>query len=54
MLQDSERWQQGLDDLLAGWLAGAPDDVAGWARRERGSYGFDMWSRAASAVTADW
>src|ERR1017187_1998875 len=47
MLQDPERWQQGLDDLLAGWLAGAPEDVAEWARRETGSYGFDMWSRAA-------
>jgi pimeloyl-ACP methyl ester carboxylesterase len=54
MLQDPERWQQGLDDLLAGWLAGAPEDVAEWARRETGSYGFDMWSRAARAVTADY
>lgn len=42
MLQDPERWRQGLDGLLAGWLAGAPDDVAEWARRETGSYGFDM------------
>ena len=52
--QDPERWRQGLDDLLAGWLAGAPEDVAEWARRETGSYGFDMWSRAARAVTADY
>jgi hypothetical protein len=28
--------------------------VAGWTRRETGSYGFDMWSRAARAVTADY
>lgn len=47
MLDDPERWRQGLDNLLAGWLAGAPDEVAGWTRRETGSYGFDMWSRAA-------
>jgi hypothetical protein len=54
MLEDPERWRQGLDHLLGGWLAGAPDDVAGWTRRETGSYGFDMWSRAARAVTADY
>ena len=54
MLQDPGRWQQGLDQLLAGWLAGAPEDVAEWARRETGSYGFDMWSRAARAVMADY
>ena len=54
MLQDPERWQQGLDDLLTGWLAGAPEDVAEWVRRETGRYGFDMWSRAARAVMADY
>jgi len=54
MLQDPQRWRPGLGQLLAGWLAGAPDDVAGWVRRETGSYGFDMWSRAARAVTADY
>jgi pimeloyl-ACP methyl ester carboxylesterase len=54
MLQDPERWQQGLDDLLAGWLGGASEDLAEWVRRETGSYGFDMWSRAARAVTADY
>ena len=53
-LQDPRRWQQGLDQLLAGWLAGAPEDVAGRVRAETGSYGFDMWSRAARAVTADY
>ena len=53
MLQDPERWRHGLDDLLTGWLAGAPEDVAEWARREAGRYGFDMWSRAARAVTAE-
>jgi hypothetical protein len=46
--------RQGLDNLLGGWLAGAPDEVAGWTRRETGSYGFDMWSRAARAVMADY
>jgi hypothetical protein len=54
MLDDPGRWRQGLDNLLAGWLVGAPDEVAGWTRRETGSYGFDMWSRAARAVTADY
>jgi pimeloyl-ACP methyl ester carboxylesterase len=54
MLQDPLRWRQGLGQLLAGCLARAPDDVAGWVRRETGSYGFDMWSRAARAVTADY
>ena len=53
MLQDPGRWRQSLDNLLAGWPPGAPEDVAGWTRREAGSYGFDMWSRAARAVTAD-
>ena len=28
--------------------------MAEWVRRETGSYGFDMWSRAARAVTADY
>jgi pimeloyl-ACP methyl ester carboxylesterase len=54
MLADPGRWRQGLDNLLGGWLAGAPENVAGWTRRETGSYGFDMWSRAARAVTADY
>jgi hypothetical protein len=54
MLEDPGRWRQGLDNLLGGWLAGTPDEVAGWTRRETGSYGFDMWSRAARAVTADY
>jgi hypothetical protein len=49
-----QQLRQGLDNLLGGWLAGAPEDVAGWTRRETGSYGFDMWSRAARAVTADY
>jgi len=31
---DAGRWRQALDTLLAGWLADAPDDVAGWTRRE--------------------
>lgn len=47
MLEDPGRWRQGLDNLLGGWLAGAPEDVDRWTRRETGSYGFDMWSRAA-------
>jgi pimeloyl-ACP methyl ester carboxylesterase len=54
MLQDPGRWRQGLDQLLAGWLASASQDVAGWVRRETGSYGFDMWSRAARAVSVDY
>jgi hypothetical protein len=28
MLDDPGRWRQGLDNLLAGWLADAPDEVA--------------------------
>jgi hypothetical protein len=28
------RRRQGLDQLLAGWLAGAADDVAEWVCRE--------------------
>jgi hypothetical protein len=51
---DPARWRQGLDNLLGGWLTGASEEVAGWTRRETGSYGFDMWSRAARAVTADY
>ncbi len=54
MLQDPQRWRLGLDQLRAGWLAGAPEEVAEWVRRETGSYGYDMWSRAARAVTADY
>src|SRR5260370_592342 len=30
MLGDPGRWRQGLDNLLGGWLANAPEDVAGW------------------------
>ena len=54
MLQDPQRWRLGLDQLLAGWLAGAPEEVAEWVRRETGSYGYGIWSRAARAVTADY
>jgi hypothetical protein len=54
MLEDPARWRQGLDNLLGGRLAGASEEVAGWTRRETGSYGFDVWSRAARAVTADY
>ena len=53
-LQDPQRWWQGLGQLLAVWLAGAPEGVAVWAHRKTGCYGFDMWSRAARGVTPDY
>ena len=36
------------------WTHGAPDEIAQRVRREMGAYGFEMWSRAARAIAAEY
>jgi pimeloyl-ACP methyl ester carboxylesterase len=53
-LQDKERWREGREQLYSMWLTGAPEGVVEEIRREMGVHDFDMCSRAARAVTADY
>lgn len=53
-LQDPERWRQAREQLYSMWLTGAPTGVGEEVRREMGAYDFDMCSRAARAITADY
>lgn len=53
-LQDEERWREGREQLYSQWLTGAPEGVVEEIRREMGVYDFDMCSRAARAITADY
>ena len=53
-LQDKERWREGREQLYSMWLRGAPDGVVEEMRREMSLHDFDMCSRAARAITADY
>jgi hypothetical protein len=53
-LQDKERWGEAREQLYSMWLTGAPEGVVEEIRREMGVYDFDMCSRAARAITADY
>lgn len=53
-LQDKERWREGREQLYSMWLTGAPEGVVEEIRREMDVHDFDMCSRAARAVTADY
>jgi pimeloyl-ACP methyl ester carboxylesterase len=52
--QDPERWREGREQLYSMWMTGAPEAVVEEMRREMGAYDFDMCSRAARAITADY
>jgi pimeloyl-ACP methyl ester carboxylesterase len=50
-LQDRERWLATRGELFRAWLAGCEDaHVVRHVREEMGSYGFELWSRAALAI----
>lgn len=50
-LQSLDRWQQVAQTLFDRWLQGTEDAaLAGYVRREMGSFGFPMWSRAAREI----
>jgi pimeloyl-ACP methyl ester carboxylesterase len=52
-LQDPEQWHKARDQLFSMWLQGL--DIPGlsdYVHDDMGSYGFDMWSRAAREISA--
>ena len=50
-LQDRERWLETRGELFRDWMADCEDPhVVRHVREEMGSYGFEMWARAARAV----
>ena len=50
-LQDRERWLETRGQLFRIWLAGCDEPhVARHIREEMGSYGFEMWARAAREI----
>jgi pimeloyl-ACP methyl ester carboxylesterase len=50
-LQNPEQWKQIRDGLFAEWLAGIDNaKVSGYVRKEMGSFGYDMWSRAGREI----
>jgi pimeloyl-ACP methyl ester carboxylesterase len=53
-LQDAERWREAREQLFSMWLTGAPDGVVEEVRREMEAHDFDMCSRAARAIAADY
>jgi hypothetical protein len=52
--QDPERWREGREQLYSLWLTGAPEGVVEEIRREMDVHDFDMCSRAARAITAEY
>jgi pimeloyl-ACP methyl ester carboxylesterase len=53
-LQDKERWREAREQLYSMWLTAAPEGVVEEIRREMDVYDFDMCSRAARAIMADY
>jgi pimeloyl-ACP methyl ester carboxylesterase len=53
-LQDKERWREAREQLYSMWLTGAPEGVVEEIHREMSVYDFDMCSRAARAIAADY
>jgi pimeloyl-ACP methyl ester carboxylesterase len=52
--QDERRWREGREELYRQWLADAPEGVVEEIRREMDVHDFEMCSRAARAITADY
>ena len=51
LLQDRERWLETREELFRRWIAGTDSaPVIRHIREELGSYGFEMWSRAAREI----
>jgi pimeloyl-ACP methyl ester carboxylesterase len=50
-LQDRERWLETREELFRRWIAGTDEiKVIHHIRQEMGTYGFEMWSRAAREI----
>jgi pimeloyl-ACP methyl ester carboxylesterase len=51
-MQSSERWRETVERIFSVWLGGVDNPaLIGFVQREMGSYGFDMWSRAAREIS---
>jgi pimeloyl-ACP methyl ester carboxylesterase len=52
-MQSAEHWRDTVEQTLAMWLHGTDnEDLTRFVRDEIGSYGYEMWARAARAVEA--
>ena len=51
-LQDHARWRETLEQMLTGWLIGAPASVNTHIRKEMESHGFEDWARAGREISA--
>lgn len=51
-LQDQARWCETLEQMLTGWLSGAPASVERHIRNEMESHGFEDWARAGREISA--
>jgi pimeloyl-ACP methyl ester carboxylesterase len=51
-LQDHARWRETLEQMLTGWLSGAPASVNAHIRKEMESHGFEDWARAGREISA--
>ena len=51
-LQDHARWRETLEQMLTGWLSGAPASVNTHIRNEMESHGFEDWARAGREISS--
>ena len=52
-MQSRERWRETVERIFAVWLGGVDNPaLIRFVREEMGSYGFDMWSRAAREISS--
>jgi pimeloyl-ACP methyl ester carboxylesterase len=51
-LHDRGRWRETLEQMLTGWLSGAPASVERHIRTEMESHGFEDWARAGREIFA--
>lgn len=53
-MEDEQRWREGREQLYSIWMSSAPEGVVEEMRREMDAHDFDMCSRAARSITADY
>lgn len=52
-MRSPDEWRETVDDMFTLWVHGATNpDLIRFVRKEMGSYGFAMWSRAAREIAA--
>ncbi|MEM2897677.1 MAG: alpha/beta hydrolase [Nitrososphaerota archaeon] len=52
-MQDSDKWRQTVEQIFSLWLQGVDNQkLINFVYQEMGSYGFDMWARAAREISA--